>query len=615
MLRRNVYQFITGNKIRPMGWLKRQLIIQAEGLSGNLDKVWPDISQSRWIGGDREGWERVPYWLDGFIPLAWLLEDKDLQARARQYINAILEHQNEDGWICPCSVEERKSYDMWALFLIAKVLTVYADLSGDERVEPALYRAFKQFDSHIDRNTLFNWSAARWFECLIPLFWLYERIPEPWLIKLAHKLHIQGIDYKKIFDPYLDTLPVKKWTFLTHVVNLAMSLKQEAVFGRLSGSHPDAFALEALDTLLKYHGMPIEHFSGDECVAGRSPTQGTELCSIVEAMYSYEVLLCAGGNVKWADLLEKLAFNALPATVTPDMWAHQYVQQTNQVQCAPLEKEHTVFMTNGPESHVFGLEPNFGCCTANFNQGFPKFAQHTFLLSDHGIVSAVLAPSRLETCIHNARVICQLDTEYPFRDRLTYTIETDRPVTFELLIRIPGFAHQACVDGVSVPVNGMHSIHREWTGKNEIIVELSFQTEMKMQPGRMASLSRGPLLYALPIDERCETIEYERNGIERKHPYCDYYKYPLSDWGYGFTNHYFQVHEKDMGVYPFSPEGAAITVSAQMTPLSWEMEHGICASVPSSLEPIGPTRSIELIPYGCTNLRMTQMPLLGESGQ
>ena len=64
--------------LQPEGWLKRQLEIQAEGLAGNLDRVWPDVRDSAWIGGDREGWERVPYWLDGFIPLACLLRDEDL---------------------------------------------------------------------------------------------------------------------------------------------------------------------------------------------------------------------------------------------------------------------------------------------------------------------------------------------------------------------------------------------------------------------------------------------------------------------------------------------------------------------------------------------------------
>ena len=71
------YRTLPAGKIHPKGWLKKQLEIQAAGLSGNLDRFWPDIKDSKWIGGGCEGWERVPYWLDGFIPLACLLENQD----------------------------------------------------------------------------------------------------------------------------------------------------------------------------------------------------------------------------------------------------------------------------------------------------------------------------------------------------------------------------------------------------------------------------------------------------------------------------------------------------------------------------------------------------------
>jgi len=50
--------------IRPAGWLQRQLRLQADGLTGHLDEFWPDVARSRWFGGDAEGWERAPYWLD-----------------------------------------------------------------------------------------------------------------------------------------------------------------------------------------------------------------------------------------------------------------------------------------------------------------------------------------------------------------------------------------------------------------------------------------------------------------------------------------------------------------------------------------------------------------------
>ena len=142
MLKQPQLRFFSKGEIEPQGWLKRQLRIQADGLSGHLDKIWPDVSDSRWIGGNRDGWERVPYWLDGFVPLAYLLRDEDLIARAKYYIDSILARQCEDGWLCPCPPEERHTYDLWSGILIAKVLAMYADLSGDGRVEEALYRFF-----------------------------------------------------------------------------------------------------------------------------------------------------------------------------------------------------------------------------------------------------------------------------------------------------------------------------------------------------------------------------------------------------------------------------------------------------------------------------------------
>lgn len=121
------FRFFTTNEIKPALWLKKQLEVQANGLCGNLDKVWPDVRDSAWIGGNREGWERVPYWLDGFIPLAYLLDNEDMILRAKRYVDAIVSSQSEDGWVCPCSDSERDNYDTWATLLITKVLCLYCD--------------------------------------------------------------------------------------------------------------------------------------------------------------------------------------------------------------------------------------------------------------------------------------------------------------------------------------------------------------------------------------------------------------------------------------------------------------------------------------------------------
>ena len=74
------------------------------------------------------------------------------------------------------------------------------------------------------------------------------------------------------------------------------------------------------------------------------------------------------GDVAFFDRAERIAFNALPAAwASPrggDMWAHPYLQAVNLVQ-ATKEDPH-VWTHDGDMSETFGLEPNFGCCTANF---------------------------------------------------------------------------------------------------------------------------------------------------------------------------------------------------------------------------------------------------------
>ena len=174
------WHFYTTNELKPAGWLRRQLEIQARGLCGNLDKVWRDVRDSAWIGGDADGWERVPYWLDGFIPMAYLLEDEDLIARAKRYVNAILTQQREDGWICPCTDEEIPGYDKWAVHLISKVLVVYYECSRDERVPDVIYKVMKNYYERLSEGkwVLRDWGKYRWYEAFIALNFLYERNKE-----------------------------------------------------------------------------------------------------------------------------------------------------------------------------------------------------------------------------------------------------------------------------------------------------------------------------------------------------------------------------------------------------------------------------------------------------
>lgn len=599
------FHFFTAKEIKAEGWMRRQLEIQAAGLSGNLDRIWPDVRDSAWIGGDREGWERVPYWLDGFIPLAYLLEDEDMIARAKKYVYAILSRQRPDGWICPCAEEAIPNYDTWAVLLISKVLTVYYECSGDESIPGVIYRTMKNYYELLaaGKIRLFHWGKFRWFEGFVALNFLKERYDEPWIGELAELLCEQGQDYGELTE--LWKRPLNQWTFETHVVNLAMMLKTEAVTKKLLPERFRGQAERLYSMLMQYNGTAVDAFTGDECLAGVSPIQGTELCAVAELMYSFELLYAATGEPAWAQRLELVAFNALPATLSDDMWTHQYLQMVNQISCERFPGK-PIFRTNGPESHLFGLEPNYGCCTANFNQAFPKFVLSAFLYHDDTVLSAIPIPSSL----HTDGISIRLTTDYPFRNAMTYSVRPGK--AFRLAVRVPSFAENLTVNGKTVNHTGMLFFDIEADQEYEIKISFACATMLMDRPDGMKTVSRGSLVFALPISAEKRKLEYERDGVERKFPYCDYEYIGMSEWRYGLNGEPVSVNEKPITKTPFSSQEPPITVTVPVRRIDWAFEDGynnVAAKRPGDPAPIGEEELLEFYPYGCAKLRMTELPL------
>ncbi len=607
-----MYHYCEFSRIQPQGWLRQQLEIQAKGLSGNLDKIWPDIKDSAWIGGNKEGWERVPYWLDGFIPLAYLLKDQDMIARADAYINAILDRQQPDGWICPCAEEERAGYDVWAFFLIGKVLSLYCQFTKSRRAQKGLYKAMKCLKTLMDNKTvkLFSWGKFRWFEAFIPLQFLYEKYKEDWILDLARTIEAQGANYPDYKEQWKVTM--NQWTHQTHIVNLCMMIKYEAVACQLLGRVNENRIEELWKILEQYNGTAVGTFTGDECLSGLANNQGTELCSVAELAYSCELLYAITKKRIWADRLEKAVFNAWPATNSDDMWTHQYDQMVNQIACIRFPGR-SMFRTNGEESHLFGLEPNFGCCTANMNQTWPKLVLHTFLKSRGGITCAMMLPASLETTMKGAKISVTMETQYPFRNCCKYIVKVDKPVTFSLKIRIPGWAESVSVNGAEVTKKPHITINKEWNGTEELVVTLGATPKLVSRPNNLKAVEYGALVFALPIETEYKMKEYERDGVVRKFPYCDYELYPKSAWNYGFASKDFTVCEKEGDSIPFSSKHPRITLKAKMCHVPWDYADGfatVADKAPKSNKAISAPIEMELVPYGCAKLRMTEMPLI-----
>ena len=389
---------------------------------------------SGWLGGKGESWERGPYFLDGLVPLAWTLDDDRLKAKAQRFIDWTLDHQAPNGMIGPAS-----NNDWWPR---------YRDAEGSDPI-PGIHRRLARDSGDgsllslpawrsLPARPLRDWGKFRWQDELLSVIWLYNRTGSAYLLDLARLLRAQGYDWMAQFADFKYTEKITRDFIkldegdglkdISLLPRTASTTDRRSRPGRSGRSFPAtrddrSAVLKMIAELDKYHGLPNGMFSCDEHLAGPDPSQGSELCTVVEYMFSLEHV--AGHHRRpgsLGDRLEKLAFNALPGTFTDDMWAHQYNQEPNQVECS---LHHKPWTTDGPESNLYGLEPNFGCCTANFHQGWPKFANSLFMLSgaqdsdaDDGLVAAAYAPCEVRTVLRGTPVHVVEETDYPFQVRL-----------------------------------------------------------------------------------------------------------------------------------------------------------------------------------------------------
>lgn len=621
--------------VKPEGWLKDQLHKMKDGMTGHLDELYPEVMGSRngWLGGDGDVWERGPYWIDGLVPLAYILDDEDLKAKVQPWIEWTLQSQTEDGYFGPSEdrepetgLQRTNAKDWWPKMVVLKFMQQYYEATQDERVIPFMTNYFKYQLQELPETPLNNWTRWGYFrggDNLMVVYWLYNITGDDFLLELGDIVTEQTTDWTNLFaeGDMLNSL------FSVHCVNLAQGMKQPLIRYQATKDikHIDAVNKAYVD-LKRAHGWPNGLYGADELLHYGNPTHGSELCTAVELMFSLEKMIEITGNVSWADWLEKITFNALPTQVTDDFDARQYYQQLNQVE---VSKHPRNFVTsyNGTDQ-LFGLLTGYPCCTSNLHQGWPKFTKHLWYASeDNGLAALVYSPNSVTAKVGSGvTVSIQEKTNYPFEEDITFElniVDDAKMVEFPLHLRIPEWCEMATIK-INNEVweesvgNQIVRINREW--KSGDIVELSLPMDVSVSRWYegSAAVERGPLLYALRMKENWTKVNSDNPR------YGEWYYEVHSDtpWNYCLKEEsikeenistHFEVVKKGMNGFPWNVDNAPIEIKATGKRMrEWQLYNGSAGPQPFSVQyqtDMMSEEEITLIPYGCTTLRIAEFPI------
>ncbi len=640
-LRPNPYLALPLGTIKPGGWLKEMLLTQKNGSTSQLDNLYPLVMGQRngWLGGDGDQWERGPYWIKGLLPLAYILQDKELIAKTKPWVEWALQSQDSEGHFGPAKdyepepgVQRNNARDWWPKMVMLKILQDYYSATGDQRVITFMTNYFKYQLKTLPEKPLGHWTfwaTHRGGDNLMVVYWLYNISGDKFLLELADLLHKQSYDYTVMV---LDSEIISTQDNL-HCVNLAQGLKEPIIYYQ---HHPDSVYAKAfkkgLADIRKYMGQPQGLFGGDEALRNNDPTNGSELCTAVEAMFTLENAIAITGDVEYADHLERIAFNALPTQITDDFNARQYFQQANQVMITRHNRNFSI--NHGGTDVCFGLLTGYPCCTSNMHHGWPLFTQNLWYATpDHGLASLVYSPSEVKVNVGKGTNVVEAHvvekTNYPFEETIQYTFNFNKPgkIEFPFHLRIPKWCRQAdiSVNGKSYQKSGGNQIikiEREWVSGDVVVLSLPMEVTQSRWHQRSAAVERGPLVFALKIGEEWKKVKNDQDPIR----FGDYYYEvrPTTAWNYGlieFSEEKFgeayQVIKKDtVSSYPWNVKNAPIEIKARAKRMpQWQLYNESAGPLPYSIQMGQLTgakeEEITLIPYGCTTLRISEFPIIG----
>lgn len=622
------------SSVKPRGWIKNWLQRQAGGLTGHPENMAYPYDTCMYAGKipppavkHGQNWwpyEQSGYFIDGATRLNHLIDDADAKKIPAASINYILANPRpgmlgESSWGWPNTV-------------IGRALMAEYSATGAAKVAQTLNTCILGNQSFNNRDGLIAEEAL----------YLYGLTGDPRLLAVAQRVY----DLFFISDSK-STVQADKIRsdeqLRDHGVTAAEKLKLLPLMYCYTGKK------EALELANRaFRKAEGDSLMADGCLVSSEHLATTafdslhETCDITDWSWTFGYMLMASGDAHWSDRIEQMTFNALPGVLTKDFKQVQYFSSANQILCS--DTTCTVFAITRMS---YRAAHETECCAGNVNRAMPNYVTRMWMRMDGGLAATLFGPSEVSTDINGQPVTIIEETDYPFRETISFKIKTAKPATFVLGLRIPEWCDAATVTVNEAP-HRMDSkagtfaiLKREFHDDDIVTLKLPMSVQLKEWfAGSAVSVQRGPLVYSLKIDERRVERARDSDAIRKilrgnniqGFPAIEFF--PVSEWRYGLDTAQknqpdkFKVIESPMTENPFVAENSPVKIEVPLRALpqwdaawqpvlepppddlSFSPKNPVNLPDKTRLQPAGEPKRMILLPYGATHLRLTTLPIV-----
>ncbi|QZT37556.1 glycoside hydrolase family 127 protein [Halosquirtibacter xylanolyticus] len=551
---------LTIGTITPRSWLNKEAEFAITGIPGNLDlstikpfSLHPFLMENHKSGAF--GYEQMGYYLDGVTRLAYITNNQKLKKKVSRYYNACLKRQDNDGFFISGMKSDKNSWAtvengtkdevlwnkkidafLWGMAAFSRGALAYYDGTKDDRILDMLQENYKSFqiwkrdDNHMPMSGMeMHWNRRLVnLEVMISLYLITkEKSLKQKIISILKANESGMLKSWGSRNTSIDDFQHWSYTDLCHGVTYNEMAKLYGVGYAVSGNKQYLRAsVNAFEHLEKYHVLPNGVNSSNEYLRGIGGFEASETCNVSDYMWSNLWLLKLTGDVKYADRIEKVFFNAGHQAISHDYSKHVYVQTPNRIKGVHIEHRD-----KGTEFKAFHKPV---CCTANLCRILPNYIMHMAMRTKSGSLALLLyGPCK----INSPNISMDIKSNYPMTENINIHINEVAKRSQTIYFRIPSWCKSPNIEvngrqvKVVQKVSGYISIKRNWMkgddvdlhlpmdvvvnrseekimnidGKELYIAPKSIGSNKKLSSfdhgASYATVTRGPLLFALPLKD------------------------------------------------------------------------------------------------------------------